>query len=507
MIRVERHVHRSLVSVLILLISISDFKCEGFSITSRAQALTKYGSSRYNTRHQRLQRTALQMAKSKPPPLPKTNDPFILLGLDPANPPTNPTDIKRAFRKRAMIYHPDVLTSTDSSEEERRIASEDFAKINAAYEMLTGGGTAAAASSSNAKKTSSGGYNYHPPPHRRSGSYKTKSTNWEDFMPNYEKEDSMYDAGGDSFGAIFSDLMKGVAVGAAGLAGSRGGIMNDLIEFLESNIDGFSSGYDDDTSLERLLSTGSYDEVANEMDEIDVLVTSLEKKLSSVQDEVMQLQADLGYATKYSEKIDLEERIAELKAREKVVSGYLKKGRSRLVRLRERYKELVVQGRGGRGYDTNRSTSNSRKDATGRTASSTSYESTPSTSPSSSASSSTESKSWRTEGFGGAGRRSSSSRRSSRRSGVASENDSDNKYQSSPNQERKTTQQSSLDESSSGSYNADRSTLTSSRTESWTPPHRRTQSTTQQIAEEKRRLRELKVDDEFEKLKREMGNI
>jgi hypothetical protein len=302
-------------------------------------------------------------------------------------------------------------------------------------------------------------------------------------MPNYQEEDSKYDADGDSFGAIFSDLLTGVAAGAAGVASGRGGIMNDLIEFLERNVDGFSSGYDDDTSLERLLSSGSFDEIANEMDEIDVLVSSLEKKLSSVQDEVMQLQADLVYATKYSEKIDLEERVAELKAREKVVGGYLKKGRSRLVRLRERYKELIVQGKGGRGYETKSGPS--------------SYETAPSSAPSpkSPSGTSTESNSWRTEGFSGTGRRSSSSRRSSRRrSEAASEDTSESSYQ------RETSQQSNKDQ---GYRNATKPTTT----EAWRPPHRRSQSTTQQAAEEKRRLRELKVDDEFEKLKREMGQM
>jgi hypothetical protein len=38
-------------------------------------------------------------------------------------------------------------------------------------------------------------------------------------MPKYNKEDSGYDAGGDSFGSIFSNLITG----AAGYVGSGGG--------------------------------------------------------------------------------------------------------------------------------------------------------------------------------------------------------------------------------------------------------------------------------------------
>ena len=407
------------------------------------------------------------------------------------------------------MYHPDVLTSSDSSEEERRIASENFAKINAAYEMLSGGGAGAASAE---KKTSSGGYNYQPPHRRSSSSYTTKSTNWEDYMPNYQQEDETYDAGGDSFGAIFSDLLTGVAAGAAGVKSGRGGIMNDLIEFLERNVDGFSSGYDDDTSLEQLLSSGSFEEVANEMDEIDVLVSSLEKKLSTVQDEVMQLEADLKYASKYSEKIDIEERIAELKAREKVVSGYLKKGRNRLLRLRERYKELIVQGKGGKGYDSAKTEPKTRGESYSDQAqsSSTAYKSSPSPSPSpSSRTSSSESNSWRTEGFGGSSRRSSSSRRSGRRrSNATRDNASTSTSEPPPNQqtqsEPKRTYTTSGNSSSTKASNRPSSPVL---TGDWTPPHRRTQSSTQNVAEEKRRLRELKVDDEFEKLKREMGQM
>jgi hypothetical protein len=90
------------------------------------------------------------------------------------------------------------------------------------------------------------------------------------------------------------------------------------------------------------------------MDEVDILVSSLETKMNTVQNELVQAQDELNVAIKYSEKLDIEERIAELKAREKVVEGYLKKGKKRLIRLRERYKELIVDGRGGKGYgDTN----------------------------------------------------------------------------------------------------------------------------------------------------------
>mmetsp|Transcript_2060 Transcript_2060/g.4541 ORF Transcript_2060/g.4541 Transcript_2060/m.4541 type:complete len:583 (-) Transcript_2060:83-1831(-) len=507
--------------------------------------------------------------KTKPPPLPQTEDPFLLLGLDSRNPTVDKKEIKRAYRKRAMQYHPDVILGADSTATERDEASKNFARINAAYEMLTGGdksGTTGSSSGGGGGKSSSGGYNYQPP-HRRtsdygSNTYGNTSTNWEDFMPKYEEEDAKYDADGDSFGSIFTDILTGAAGYATGVAGSGGGggIFGDFIDFLEGNIDGFESGYDDD----RLLSYGSFDEVAAEMDETDILVTSLETKLSTVENELMQAQADLNLATKFSEKLDLEERVAELKAREKVVKGYLKKGKKRLIQLRERYKELMVEGRGGRGYGGARSSSSSggggdtggsasssgRNDGSyssggysssgnaqsnsygsraSQPASSSAYSSTaPTTSatPSSSpAESSSSSKSWRNEGFSSSygGRSSSSRRRSSRRSRgstipddeASAANEQQRSQQQQQQQQRRrddnayNTNRSSTNRSSSNAasetMNSRSSKPVPQQYEPWVPPHRRTASYAERAAEDKKRLRELKVDDDFDKLKREMG--
>jgi len=67
--------------------------------------------------------------------------------------------------------------------------------------------------------------------------------------------------------------------------------------------------------------------------------------------------------------------------------------------------------------------------------------------------------------------------------------------------------------SGSGSGRSDTRTTTSTigtekltpPIEPWVPPHRRTQSSAERNTQVKKGLRELKVDDDFEKLKREMG--
>ncbi len=76
-------------------------------------------------------------SSSNIPPLPNTVDPHVLLRLDP-NAQHSKTDMKRAYRQMALLYHPDVRLNASSSKQEREVATEDFARINAAYNFLTG---------------------------------------------------------------------------------------------------------------------------------------------------------------------------------------------------------------------------------------------------------------------------------------------------------------------------------------------------------------------------------
>ncbi len=65
---------------------------------------------------------------NSPPPipnLPSSSDPYVLFNL-----PRHATavDIKRAYRRYALMYHPDVRITVDSTAEERRRANDDFAR-------------------------------------------------------------------------------------------------------------------------------------------------------------------------------------------------------------------------------------------------------------------------------------------------------------------------------------------------------------------------------------------
>ena len=526
--------------------------------------------------------------QAAPSPLPDTTDPFVLLGLDPNNPTADKKEIKRAYKRQAMKYHPDVVINADSTPEERKRASEEFAKVNAAYEILSGKGSGGAGvgtgksgASSRGDKGGSRSWAYQPP-HRRSGassssSYGSRSssgygsgasTDWRDYMPNYDEEDTKYDAGDDSFSKIFSDLMTGVAAGAAGAAmgaGSSaggGGILKDLIDFLEGNVadgGGFGGVNEDDSALSELLIFGSLDEVANEMDDTQLLVQQLETKIDNMEKDTIMLQEEVRRSmyeySKYTEKIELEERLAEVEARKGIVSKYLKKARKRLVKLQARCKELIVEGRsdsraGTGGYYSDSSSSSRRSSSygsSGRSDYGTTSTSTPSASPpppapspngptagrstnSGAPSNDTESASFsRTEGFGSFGRRGGSGTRGRSRRNRTRSTDSQSapsppsptpsysspaSYRSTPppplppapSRPPATSTRRSAPSSTGTSSTTRTSSITTSR--EWTPPvppHRRTGPDPRQVADDKKRLRDIKVDEDFEKLKREMG--
>lgn len=467
-----------------------------------------------------------------------SNDPFVILGLDPKVDGMDKKTIKRAYKRRALRYHPDVVCNPNSTDKERRMASDQFAKINAAYETLSGkgsgSGNGSAASSRSSSSSTGGGWT---PPHRRSPgeagrSYSAENSNgggtsWEDFMPKYDDAD--YDAAGDSFGSIFADLVAGAAGAAAGYSSSSSGsIMTDFVEFLEQNLDGYSSGSDgsgsnrssDKAKFDLLLRTGSVDEIGEEMDDTELVVQQLNSKCQNLENERMSLEADLANAQRFSETVDFETRLDECNARRKVVDKYLTQARKRLLALQTRYKELIMGGRndskaGGRSSSrrssSGPSSSSSSSSNTGTTGGATSRDSTRTAS-------SNPDDAWKSDSFGSNGRsRGSGRRRSSRsRAGGAGE-----RVESSTASSASSSSYSSPSSSSTSAYGgaSRRSTASTQSTvpvttspspspssgdSSYVPPHRRTRAPTE-ARDDTQRLRDLKVDDEFEKLKKEMG--
>lgn len=71
------------------------------------------------------------------PTLPESDDPYVLLDLDPSNPPADEDEIKRSYKRLARLYHPDAAASFFESPEDRKLALENFERINEAYARLT----------------------------------------------------------------------------------------------------------------------------------------------------------------------------------------------------------------------------------------------------------------------------------------------------------------------------------------------------------------------------------
>lgn len=150
-------------------------------------------------------------------------DPFDVLGV---SRDVSAAELKRAYRRVAMRAHPDVNKAPD--------AAEQFKRIVAAYETLSD------------PKQRSKYCRKHPdtsrrPPPRRAATRGTAARGAAPPPPRESRVASPtedYDAGGDSFGAIFADLAR--TVSEQGAAASGRGVVEDLVDFLER------TAFDDD---------------------------------------------------------------------------------------------------------------------------------------------------------------------------------------------------------------------------------------------------------------------
>lgn len=473
-------------------------------------------------------------------PLPNSSDPYIILNLQPT---ADPKEIKRAYKRMALKYHPDVRTNPSSTAEERKAANDDFSRINSAYAFLSGksedrpmdaNGKSSSTAGSRGRPGSTGagsGYGY-TPPHRRSGADRSKSyseSNWKDYMPKYD-EDEKYDAGGDSFGSIFSDLFTEVASGAGSSAAGSGGLLNDLISFLEGNFPSVGTNptqrTEEDIILESLLRDGSKEEIKDELDDAKLLVKQLESKelnldseLRIISKEREELSNSNRKGSTYMEDMGLEERRREVEARKSVVQEYLENARVRQIKLRRRYEELRSMDTGGerRSYTQERSrTSNDGPQSTSSSSTNRTYGEDTSTSGASSSSSDDDS--WKRESFGSSRRSRGGSRGRSRGSSARTERATASSTSGGENPSAASERKSSNYSTSTGSsYGANSSTSSRRSTTSSPspnsgagatrnlPPHRRLTQTYQQKQEDKRRMREIKVDEEIDRMKEELG--
>jgi curved DNA-binding protein CbpA len=531
-----------------------------------------------------------------------SNDPYRILGIQRNNifVRIDEKELKRIYRRLAMKYHPDIVTTKDSPNEEKKIASDRFAKINTAYDTLLNKSSTGIGSNTQTKSTSSSSSSGWEPPHRRTRSYSTTtsdntstsststsnsnkddtnnpfSSDWRDYIPKPPDDNEIYDTGGDSFGKIFADLLQqgastvvGATAAAAGSSSTGGGIFKDFIDFLEQNVDGYRNNNDNDADLRILLQVGTKQEIADEMDETELVVRQLSNKLQKVQEEIIQIQNDLTAVPnrRYSETLEYQERLEEIQAQKNIVENYIKRARNRLSKIQTRYKELLVYGDNDSGGNNSNLYNNNDYNPASSTQSVYNKPSQQSSTPYSSSTTTTttindrsssvgnndnpnsatdSNQGWKDQGFGSFTSRSrgSSRRRPSSSSSSSSPPPQSPSAGSSSSNNRstndntaystKTTSQSSSSSSTATNTSSNQSQPSSSSstktttkiqdpllnnqvdestTGTYVPPHRRTgtgttnnsKSFTQRIEQDKQRLREIKVDEAFDQLKRDLG--
>ena len=495
-----------------------------------------------------------QQQQQEPPPLPDTKDPFLLLGLSP--PTADKTQIKRAYKRMALRYHPDVRINSSSTAEEKKRANDDFARINDAYNRLTSTDTSTANGGTSTKSSSS----TYTPPHRRSASTTTTAGNnpstnkytWEDYNnvnnTTNKNDDDDYNTGGDSFKAIFTDLFSSLADNAAGVVAEgvrRGkqqktGILHDLIEFLEqsgsfpNDMSSSSSSSSSSTWKDDVLEPQTIQDISLELDDTKLLITQLEKKLQNLEETSRTLEGQLQVepSIRFVEKMDIQIELDEVLARKNIVLGYLNKSKTRYGILQQKYKELTLQARRERNYDTvssknddsyyssrriprvdkddNKSTTTTTKTASSSYNPSMDTTSNPSTISENVNSSSSTTSTWKRESFGRRSSRVSSSQTKAKDAPSSfTEKDIFASRDSDLNTNYSNKKPSSIPSQQQGSNTKNVVVDTVSSL----PPHRRItsrstnsySSSSNSTNDVKKRLREIKVDEDFEKLKREMG--
>lgn len=160
-------------------------------------------------------------------------DPWAELGLTPG---ASATEIRRAYRRAALRTHPDVNKSPE--------ASAEFKRISSAYELVRDRQKLAQWERKRRSTRTSSYSSYSRPSGRTTGGGGGTSPRWSPPPdPDYD------DAGGDSFGAIFGDILRGIS--SSPRASARG-VVDDLLDILDNiPVDTGPRSYETETERRR----------------------------------------------------------------------------------------------------------------------------------------------------------------------------------------------------------------------------------------------------------------
>lgn len=257
-------------------------------------------------------------------------------------------EIKRAYRRKALEFHPDVNSAPE--------AREQFVKINEAYETLSDPDKRRAYDmpGASAGRRPGAGAGRRPPPRRwsRPGAGAGADPKRAQRTEEWRQENPTADMIDDSFSSIFSDLFRSTAE-----RGARGGfeaVLTDVVEFLESGVGEMA----DPTPSEfaDFLRTGSMEELRKERDSSEALVKQLEEKVRRMRTDLEMAKGEAkvhrertgGAVSRTLDELEreaeLEERAAGLQKRLETMESFLRRERRKEQQLRSRIADGPASG-------------------------------------------------------------------------------------------------------------------------------------------------------------------
>jgi chromosome segregation ATPase len=312
---------------------------KGYKITNTA----------YDYHPQNLSFTSLKVQNSNfnSPPLSSSSDPYYLLGL-----PGQTFDkekIKKAYKARALEYHPDARLSSSASDHDRKVANEEFARINAAYDVLMemlGENTPSPSKSNVTTKQSQTGWMADQPRW-----YENPSPRWYEGSSNQSRPD---DPGEWNFEKTFEQTYQKSRSKFDGF--NDDDAMDENWTSSSSNSDDIFSDFLSDLDIDE--QKGAFEQVKEKLEEVNAILKQLESKDNDLKveyDNTCEKIASKTDKTKFSsskddssddkpsaskgllERLQLQERKSEIQARRNEVKKYLEDAKTNKLILQNRY--------------------------------------------------------------------------------------------------------------------------------------------------------------------------
>jgi curved DNA-binding protein CbpA len=255
------------------------------------------------------------------------------------------TTVKKAYRRAALRSHPDVSKAPD--------AKERFLEIQEAYATLSDASKRRAYDRGSSSSAGFAGFEDFAA--RASSTASGFSGGASQVGKKWRERNPMPEDLNDSLGSIFSDLFSNVSGAVGSSAGATPGIVEDFVEFLETQIGAVggrgstASGYDSDGSsddgLDQVLASGSVEVLEAELDDTSFLLSQLRAREARLRAETAKVESRAKEGAKESgdryggreareREKEMGEEVARLRTRAKKVKRHMVAQERRLARIK-----------------------------------------------------------------------------------------------------------------------------------------------------------------------------